>query len=134
MRTFSTPRHRDRTARTGSLRRLVQSVREVLTAPLPPSVGERTLPASRIDEVTDPDGNVRLFRIVGPTSAETVAELDALTATAAPHSVVHLDLADARISTVEVMRGLERVVDRLEAGLVHLRVVGVDPNHPTLQH
>ncbi len=29
---------------------------------------------------------------------------------------------------------LERIADRLEAAFVQVRVVGVDPNHPTLQH
>lgn len=80
----------------------------------------------------DPDGSVWLFRVVGRATLAVIDEIDRLTVTlGAPHSV-HVDLFDAEIPAGPVMRGFERVADRLERAKVRVRMVGVDPNHPAL--
>lgn len=100
-----------------------------------PSEGQVRSPRvadSRVDYVIDPDGAVFLFRIMGPASMRTVDELDRLTARLDARHHVHLDLFDATIPSVGVVRGLEMLADRLERAMVHVRMVGVDPNHPAL--
>lgn len=80
----------------------------------------------------DPDGTVWLFRVAGRATLAAIDEIERLTATlGAPHTV-HVDLFDADIPAGAVMRGFERVADRLERAAVRVRMVGVDPNHPAL--
>jgi hypothetical protein len=86
----------------------------------------------RLDYVVDPDGVVWVFRIVGRATLRIVDEIDRLTGGLGARHTVHLDLFDADILSVTVMRELERLADRLEHSLVRVRMVGVDPNHPAL--
>lgn len=88
--------------------------------------------SERLEYVVDPDGAVWVFRIVGRATQRIVDELDALTIELGGGHTVHVDLVDAEIPSVVVMRDLERLADRLEAALVKVRMVGVDPNHPAL--
>lgn len=86
----------------------------------------------RLEYVVDPDGAVWVFRLVGRASPRTVDEIGRLTAELGERHTVHVDLGDAAIPSVSVMRELERLTDRLEAAMVKVRVVGLDPNHPAL--
>lgn len=92
-----------------------------------PSVG-----TDRLDYVVDPDGAVWVFRVAGRATLRIVDEIDRLTGELGDRHTVHLDLFDADILSVTVMRELERLADRLECSLVRVRMVGVDPNHPAL--
>lgn len=86
-----------------------------------------------VDHIVDPDGRMRLVRITGCATHRTIDDVDAITGALPPRSGVHLDLVDARIASVSVMRDLERLADRLEQAGMQIKVVGVDPNHPALQ-
>lgn len=100
-----------------------------------PSVvnGWSGLRAATVDHIVDPDGSgMRVIRVAGCTSHRTVDDIDAITGPLPPHCSVHLDLIDAEIDSISVMREFERLVDQLERALTHVRVVGVDPNHPAL--
>ena len=87
-----------------------------------------------MSHVVDPDGAVVLFHVSGRASHHTVDQIDAVAGDLRPHSIVHLDLSDAEIPAGPVMRELERLADRLEYSLVRVRMVGVDPNHPAIEH
>lgn len=93
----------------------------------------RPEPLATVDQVIDPDGAVQLVRVYGVTSRHTVDTVDAITATLGPHHTLHLDLIDAEITSEHTMRDFERLADRLEQAMVHVRVVGVDPDHPALR-
>lgn len=85
-----------------------------------------------IDCVRDPDGAVLLFRVAGTATRHTVDAIDRQTASLDARHTVHVDLHDATIPTVGVIRELERLADRLERSMVRVRMVGVDPDHPAL--
>ena len=85
-----------------------------------------------LEYVVDPDGAVWVFRLVGRASPLIVDEISRLTAELGERHTVHVDLFDAAIPSVKVMRELERLADRLEAAMVKVRMVGLDPNHPAL--
>lgn len=86
----------------------------------------------RLDHVVDPDGTVWLFRVVGTATLRTIDEIDRLTAALGREHTVHVDVFDAEIRSGAVMRELEHLADRLEDANVRVRLVGVDPNHPSL--
>lgn len=88
--------------------------------------------ADRFEYLVDPDGAVWVFRIAGRATLRIVDEIDRLTEQLGERHTVHLDLFDADIRSITVMRELERLAERLERSLVRVRMVGVDPNHPAL--
>lgn len=87
---------------------------------------------THIDHVDDPELPIRLIRAAGPIGPYSIESLLRTWAhLTAPHAL-HLDLEDAQITDVHTMQRLETALDHLERQRIDVRIVGIDPYHPSL--
>ncbi len=95
------------------------------TASLPPV-------STEIHFVDDPELPIRLVRAAGPIDTRSIERLLQCWELLTTPQALHLDLIDAQITDVSTMHRLESALDHLERQRIDVRIVGLDPSHPTL--
>lgn len=112
------------------------SVLELIRRSLRRDSSRSTIPTSagptKIHHVDDPESPIRLIRASGPLDARSFEHLLACWEHVTTPHALHLDLTDARIMDERTMRRLELALDQLERQRIDVRVVGIDPSHPSI--
>jgi hypothetical protein len=98
----------------------------------PPRAVGRVDAGLTLSVVDDPDGRMRLVGARGPIDALNVTTLLEVLEEFGDGLGLHLDLSDAVLAGAVAIRRIESMVDQLERQGVHVRIVGVDPEHPAL--
>lgn len=128
--------HRHRRSRRRRIsawfRRVTRRRTRACTEALPPPSVTPVLDEARVSHVVDPHGRGVLFHIAGRATHRTIDAIDELAGSLGPNTSVHLDLYDADIPVGPVMSELGRLADRLEHGLVRVRMAGLDPSEPAI--